>query len=75
MGNAISSSGATTSTVTGESRAQPMRDSVPFYTCRPTVSGRASTELVVMSGHRKLFQCVLTETRPNATMVGLASGT
>ena len=74
MGNAISS-GATTSTVAAESRAQSMRDSVPFYTYRPTVSGRASTELVMISGHRKLFQCVLTETKPNATMVGLASRT
>ena len=25
-------------------------------TCRPTVSGRASTELVTISGQRKLFQ-------------------
>jgi hypothetical protein len=30
--------------------------SVDENTCRPTVSGRVSTELLMMSGQRKLFQ-------------------
>ena len=30
--------------------------SVDENTCRPTVSGRVSTELLTISGHRKLFQ-------------------
>ena len=30
--------------------------SVAENTCRPTVSGLASTEFVMMSGQRKLFQ-------------------
>ena len=30
--------------------------SVAENTCSPTVTGRDSTELVMMSGHRKLFQ-------------------
>ena len=30
--------------------------SVAENTCRPTVTGRDSTEFVMMSGHRKLFQ-------------------
>ena len=29
----------------------------------PTVNGRVSGELVTISGHRKLFQCVDTDTR------------
>ena len=35
---------------------QSMPWSVDENTCRPTVSGRDSTELVMISGHRKLFQ-------------------
>ena len=37
--------------------------SVAENICKPTVSGRELTELVTMSGQRKLFQCVLMETR------------
>ena len=44
-------------------------------TCSPTVSGRYSTLLVMISGHRKLFQWKLTDTRANAVYTGLASGT
>ena len=35
---------------------QSMPWSVDENTCRPTVSGRDSTELVMINGHRKLFQ-------------------
>jgi hypothetical protein len=35
---------------------QSMPWSVAEKTCRPTVSGRDSTESVMMSGQRKLFQ-------------------
>ncbi|MNL85462.1 hypothetical protein D3C87_2137850 [compost metagenome] len=35
-------------------------------TCNPTVSGRDSTLLVMISGQRKLFQWKLTETSANA---------
>lgn len=40
----------------------------------PTVNGRLSTVLVTMSGHIKLLQCVLIDTRENAMYVGLAVG-
>lgn len=33
---------------------------------RPTVSGLVSTELVMISGQTKLFQCALTDTKPKA---------
>ena len=36
--------------------------SVDEKTCSPTVNGRDSTELVMISGYRKLFQWWLTET-------------
>ena len=36
--------------------------SVEENTCRPTVRGRDSTELVMISGQRKLFQWKLTDT-------------
>jgi len=38
--------------------------SVEEKICKPTVSGRDYTELVMMSGHKKLFQWWLTETSP-----------
>jgi hypothetical protein len=41
----------------------------------PTVSGRVSTELVMISGQRKLFQWWLTDTSPKASIAGLPSGT
>ena len=53
--NAISS-GAVVSSVAAVMIDQSMPWSVDENTCRPTVSGRDSTELVMMSGHRKLFQ-------------------
>ncbi|MNJ78214.1 hypothetical protein D3C77_759000 [compost metagenome] len=43
---------------------QSMPWSVDENTCKPTVSGRDSTELVMISGHRKLFQWWLTDTSP-----------
>ena len=53
--NAISS-GAVVSSVAAVMIDQSMPWSVDENTCRPTVTGRDSTELVMMSGHRKLFQ-------------------
>ena len=41
-----------------------MPESIAAKTLRPTVTGRVSTELVMISGQRKLFQWWLTETRP-----------
>jgi HAD superfamily hydrolase (TIGR01509 family) len=62
-----------------EVAAVMMDQSTPWSTdentCSPTVSGRALTLLVTISGHRKLFQWKLTDTSANAVYTGLASGT
>src|SRR5271169_1688061 len=50
------SSGAVVSKVAAVIIDQSMPWSVAEKTCRPTVSGRDSTEFVMISGHRKLFQ-------------------
>ena len=50
------SSGAVVIKVAAQMIAQSMPWSPEENTCRPTVSGRASTELVTISGQRKLFQ-------------------
>ena len=50
------SSGAVVSSVAAVMIDQSMPWSVDENTCRPTVTGRDSTELVMISGHRKLFQ-------------------
>ena len=42
---------------------------------KPTVNGLVSTELEIISGHKKLFQWWLTETKENAIKVGVANGT
>jgi hypothetical protein len=49
------SSGATDISVAAVT-AQSTPCSTVANTCRPTVIGRVSTELVTTSGHRKLFQ-------------------
>src|SRR5262249_54011233 len=51
-----SRSGAEVISVAAQMIDQSMPWSVDANTCNPTVSGRASTELVTISGHRKLFQ-------------------
>src|SRR4029453_86063 len=53
--NAISN-GAVVSSVAAVMIDQSIPWSVAENTCSPTVSGRDSTEFVMMSGHRKLFQ-------------------
>ena len=40
----------------------------------PTVTGRASGDLVMMSGHRKLFQCELIEMSANAAIDDRVTG-
>ena len=50
------SSGAEVISVAAVMIDQSMPWSVDENTCSPTVSGRDSTELVTMSGQRKLFQ-------------------
>ena len=50
------SSGAVVRSVAAVMIDQSSPWSVAENTCSPTVTGRASTELVMMSGHRKLFQ-------------------
>jgi len=50
------SSGAVVSSVAAVMIDQSMPWSPDENTCKPTVSGRDSAELVMMSGHRKLFQ-------------------
>ena len=50
------SSGAEVISVAAVMIDQSMPWSPDENTCRPTVSGRDSTELVTISGHRKLFQ-------------------
>ena len=51
---------------------QSMPWSVDENTCRPTVSGRDSGVLVMMTGHRKLFQWWLTDTSAKARYTGRA---
>src|SRR5262249_49597187 len=53
--NAISS-GAEVMSVAAQMIDQSIPWSVEAKTCSPTVSGRDSTELVTISGQRKLFQ-------------------
>src|SRR5713226_2981230 len=50
------SSGAEVISVAAQITDQSIPWSVEENTCSPTVSGRASTELVTIKGHRKLFQ-------------------
>jgi hypothetical protein len=50
------SSGAEVMSVAAVITDQSMPWSPEENTCRPTVTGREVTELVTMSGHRKLFQ-------------------
>ena len=50
------SSGAEVISVAAQMIDQSMPWSVDANTWSPTVSGRDSTELVTISGHRKLFQ-------------------
>ncbi len=42
---------------------------------RPTVKGRVLSELLTTKGHRKLFQCVDTDTSAYARYTGFARGT
>src|SRR5436190_9172388 len=69
------SSGPVDSSVAAVMIDQSIPWSVAENTCRPTVTGRVSTELVMISGHRKLFQWYETETSAYARYVGRASGT
>lgn len=59
-----SSSGPDVISVAAVMIDQSMPWSVDENICNPTVNGREPTELVTISGHRKLFQWWLTETRP-----------
>ena len=69
------SSGPVVNSVAAQMIDQSMPWSVDENTCRPTVTGRDSTESVMMSGHRKLFQWYDTDTSAYARYVGRASGT